>query len=177
MRTAALFGMMMLLALGSTSAMAHDDDDNNHGGHCPGGRPCEPKKKDVCFNVQCDFYNADNPVGFRSCKAAARFHKNVTRDGGEIQDDSNSSNNPEFEVNCEGVQLYNNSSHRYTDLLGTRIQGQSGPFPAILLPRGSLHSGANGTSGDHVSPSILEIDSGSRIVRTYGSCHIWTGEP
>ncbi len=144
--------------------------------HCPDGR-CRPETRETCFNLVCYYSNPQNPVGYQSCKVSAKFDKRVTIGGGEVQDDSFQRNNPEFEVECDNSVLFNNSARRFTDALGTRIQGESGPHPAITLPRGALHSGADGTSGDHVSPSTLELDVGSSLLRTSGSCFIWTGIP
>jgi hypothetical protein len=86
-------------------------------------------------------------------------------------------NNPKLEVVCDGETIFNNSARRFTGLLGTRIQGESGPFPALILPRGALHSGANGGSGPHVSKALIEIDDGRRVFQEEGRCHIWTGNP
>jgi len=90
-----------------------------------------------------------------------------------VDDESTGRENPTLVVTCDDRKVFNNSARRFTSLLGTRIQGETGPFPSILLPRGALHSGANNTSGDHVSDSILELDEH----RLEGSCHIWTGFP
>jgi hypothetical protein len=110
----------------------------------------------------------------RSCTVSATFRKDVTLDGGEVQDDSNGENHPQMQVECDGRVIFGPSgAHRFTDLLGTRIQGQSGPTPAVLLPRAALHSGADGQSGSHYSQSILEVGG----ERARGSCFIWSGNP
>lgn len=170
----------LVLSLGASVSMASEAMDPHrpdpHHPGCP-GHGCEEKTKDVCFNVVCYYHNPQNPPGYKSCRAAAKFQKDVTLSGGEVEDDSNVKNNPELEVSCENTVLYNNSSNRFTNLLGTRFQGQTGPFPAVLLPRGALHSGSNGSSGNHTSSSILEIDSTHGQLKAQGSCYIWTGAP
>ena len=149
----------------------------------PGQQPgcpdrCELPTQMACFNLVCYYNNAENPDGYKNCKVASRFNKLVTIDGGEVQDDSTIPDNPEFEVSCEDKLIYNNSARRFTDLLGTRIQGEAGPHPSITIPRGALHSGVHGTSGDHIAPSVFEIDTGSHgLLRTRGTCYIWTGVP
>jgi hypothetical protein len=102
-----------------------------------------------------------------------------TIDGGEVQDDSTDSNNPQMQVSCDGTSIFGPSgTHRFTDLLGTRIQGQMGPNPALLLPRGALHTGAeHDTSGSHYSQSMLELRGEDGPSRAYGKCFIWTGAP
>ncbi len=169
MHKLALIGMMSL-AMSSMNAFADEHP-------CPPGGPCEVPVKETCFNVVCEFSNEHAPEGMQNCRAAAVFNKNVTTTGGEVADDSTASNNPTFEVTCNGVPLFNNSAHRYTDLLGTRIQGETGPHPAISLPRGALHTGPNGSAGYHVSPSRLEIDSVDGHAYSSGKCSIWTGAP
>ena len=132
------------------------------------------------FNVACFYNDAKQVKGFRSCKANAIFTKNVTADGGEVADESPtpthplSTEIPQFKVECENTSLWNDHGRRFTDLLSTRIQALSGPFPAIYLPRGALHV------GPHVSDSYLEIETDmpkSKPIRIVGKCHIWTGAP
>ncbi|OFZ19480.1 MAG: hypothetical protein A2X94_09020 [Bdellovibrionales bacterium GWB1_55_8] len=158
--------------------------EGQHPGNCP-GRNCTPPTKSVCFNLVChyDFQQhiqgeeQQNGSGLKSCKVAARFDKLVTIDGGEVTDDSIHPDNPELEVSCDDKLVYNNSARRFTDLLGTRIQGQMGPHPAITLPRGALHAGSGETSGRHIAPSVLELDTGRGFERARGTCYIWTGAP
>jgi len=175
-------------SLGISSAWAGDFDNERRNSPCSGDH-CEIEKKSECFNLVCYFKAtdhgrdllSDSGNGFKNCKAAAVFNKDMTKDGGEVQDDSTSENNPALSVSCDDKPaFFDNSSHRYTSLLGTRIQGQTGPHPAIFLPRGALHSGANDQSGPHVANSVLEIDTGvmgSDVQRLTGYCDIWTGAP
>lgn len=116
----------------------------------------------------------------QTCKAVAIFEKVVTLDGGEVADHSPVASTPlspqipRLTVECDNETKYNDHARRFTDLLSTRIQGLSGPFPAIYLPRGALHT------GQHVSDSYLEIDSGiptNRAIRMPGKCYVWTGAP
>jgi hypothetical protein len=168
-----------VLILGAGVARADismGDRDRDDDRDCP-GRECRPPTKTTCFNLVCYFDDEKNPHGFKSCKAAAKFNKRVTVDGGEVQDDSNLGDNPQFEVTCDNKILFNNSARRFTDLLGTRIQGETGPHPSISIPRGELHSGSDGRSGDHISPAVLELDTGNQLLRTRGQCYIWTGAP
>lgn len=150
-------------------------------------KECKVPKKTVCFNVYCQFEDkkdsdddredADSLRDFHECTAAATFKKEVTVDGGEVVDDSNFENNPELNVVCRGNKIFNSSANRYTDLLGTRIQGESGPFPALLLPRGALSSGADNRSGDHVTFGSLELTLKKGLVHKKGKCFIWTKAP
>lgn len=166
----------MLALLFALPALATDRE-----GDCDGrdGRDCKPKTKDVCFNLVCYYVDHKNPKGYRNCKASAVFDKAVTLDGGEFRDDSTSKNHPQFEVACDDLSPYHsNSALRFTSLLGTRIQAQTGPHPAISLPRGALHSGPDGFSGEHISRSVLEVDAGDEgLLKTDGVCFIWTGQP
>ena len=159
-------------------------DEHPGQGHprCPDGN-CNPPTKSICFNLVCHYnFPGEGPDQGqhregKSCKVAARFEKLVTIDGGEVTDDSTHPNNPELEVSCDNKMVYNNSAHRFTDLLGTRIQGEMGPHPAITLPRGALHAGAGESSGSHVAASVLELDTGRGFERARGTCFIWTGLP
>jgi hypothetical protein len=159
------------LSLFAPSAFAEPDSLPD----CPPGRACRVPSKEVSFNLVCYYNDRHNPEGYENCKAAAKFQKDVTTDGGEVADDSTFKDNPQLEVSCGHSTLFNNSARRFTDLLGSRIQGETGPHPAITLPRGALHSGSDRTSGDHVSSSTLEIDIGTKLLRTQGICYIWSG--
>lgn len=173
MRTQAISFIAGLFAicLGSSSAFAGDPHQNPS---CP---DCTDPTREVCFNLMCH-YEFKNEYGSpKNCTVSSTFTKNVTVDGGEVQDDSSVGNNPRLDISCDNEKIFNNSAHRFTDLLGTRIQGQTGPSPAVLLPRGALHSGQEGQSGSHYSKSILELDNGREFVRANGKCFIWTGTP
>jgi hypothetical protein len=160
---------------GSQQGPGQGPDQGPQQGQC---HDCQPKTKPACFNLVCYYDNIQSPHDeFRHCKAAATFNAPVTIDGGEFQSDSRDGNNPQLEVTCDGNVIFNNSAHRYTDLLGSRIQGETGPHPAILLPRGELHSGADDHSGDHQSPSTLQLDGQDGPVSAQGTCYIWTGNP
>lgn len=140
---------------------------------------CDPPTKLLSFNVVC--YFKELPDYLKRCKVGAKFIKRVTVDGAEVQDDSREGNlaaeNPALEVSCNDAVLYNGSSHRYTDLLGTRIQGESGPHPAVILPRGVLHGGPDDRSGNHTADAILELDVDSELITSPGICYIWAGYP
>ena len=145
---------------------------------------CNPPTRPVCFNLVCYYHDKDAQTGqYHDCKVASTFIKNVSVDGGEVDDVSVSPNNPTLEVTCDQnpAPLYNNSSYRSTDLLGTTIQGQAGPNPTITLPRGELHTGSdNNLGGNHTSPSLLTIDygtAGDEHQSLRGECDIWTGNP
>lgn len=160
---------------------------------CKPGEKCPPPKctKEECFNIICHYksHNEKND-GYEKCQVAARFLKNVTLEGGEVEDSSEQpkdhhGNGPregeppnnegphrdffdhQFEVKCDGHLIYNDGARRFTDMLGTRIQAETGPYPAILLPRGTLHA------GHHYAPSWLEL--GEQNMR--GSCYIYNGQP
>jgi hypothetical protein len=164
-----------------------DPGQHNPGQHDPGQKPghgddckdgkCTQPTKDECFNVSCSYENEDEHGIPHTCKAVSTFTKAVTLDGGEVEDDSTIHNNPSFEVSCDGQIIYNNSARRYTGLLGTRIQGETGPFPGIFLPRGALHGNAPDDAGYHVAVSYLQVDTPSVPARLRGQCEIWTGNP
>lgn len=161
---------VLLVAFSASAVMA---DGGHH--RCPKGSNCFPKKREACFTAFCSFQDLNQPPGFQNCRAAATFNKAVTVTGGEVVDDSDPSNNPQFEVVCDDSVIYNNSALRFTDLLGTRIQAEAGPYPALLLPRGALHSGANFTSGNHSSQGVLLLDTGNQIIKLRSnSCEIWS---
>lgn len=177
MRKVTLMGLMTI-ALAAGSARA------DGGGNCPDGHDCTPPTRPVCFNLVCYYHDKDAKNGeYKECKAASTFIKNVTEDGGEVADVSEHPFNPTLEVTCDNnpSPVYNNSAYRSTDLLGTKIQGQTGPNPSISLPRGELHTGSdNNLGGNHESPSELAIDVGTAHdgqQRLRGECQIWTGNP
>jgi hypothetical protein len=149
--------MMMILALQSTSAFA--------GEKCPDGKKCEEPPRQVCFNMLCTYQSDDPHARYQLCHTAARFVKWVTNEGEEIFDDSEHPFNPEFEVECDEDLLFNEGARRFTDRLGTRIQSQTGPYPATLLPRGALHDGHR--------YEISTLEMGDEILRGY--CYLYTG--
>ncbi len=164
-----IFLGVLALTLGATAARADDD--------CQGPN-CKPPTKDVCFNLLCNYECGDHDGNHeKSCTVSSTFVKAVTLDGGEVEDNSESPNNPTLELSCDGKVLFNNSAYRYTEGLGTRIQGQEGPTPAITLPRGELHSTSVGQGGGHYSPSTLEFQSSEGFEKLRGSCFIWAGYP
>jgi len=190
-RLISAFSLLTLLSFYSPLSLAGDGEGPPEGGRPPcRGDHCRVPTREECFNLVCDYefehdvvINDGNGGGgnhrARRCTVAAKFNKNVTIDGGEVQDDSTDSNNPQMQVSCDGTSIFGPSgTHRFTDLLGTRIQGQMGPNPALLLPRGALHTGAeHDTSGSHYSQSMLELRGEDGPSRAYGKCFIWTGAP
>ncbi|MDR3607190.1 MAG: hypothetical protein P4M08_07410 [Oligoflexia bacterium] len=172
------FVLLGILALSFGSIAAKADDHP-----CP-GPDCRPPTKDVCFNLMC-IYNSEDHIADhddKSCTVASTFVKEVTLDGGEViddsdRDDSDRDNVTTLEVSCGGKVLFDNSAYRHTDLLGTRIQGQEGPTPAITLPRGELHTVESGQGGGHYSWSTLEFQTEERFKHLDGSCFIWAGKP
>jgi hypothetical protein len=171
---------LAIFAVALAAGAARADDG---GGDDCDGIHCRPRTRDVCFNVVCH-YDLDRDLGDRGdghdegrhCKVAAEFVAPVTIGGGEVTSDSDERSAPRFEVTCDGKPVYNDSAHRYTDLLGTRIQGETGPHPAITLERGALHTGPDHDSGYHQSPSTLILeDEGVKV--GHGTCDIWTGAP
>lgn len=155
MKTYAILGALLLLQSGNASA---------EGGGCQYGN-CPDGARTVCFNVVCNYEKEGTGRGFNRCQAAARFLKNVTASGGEIKDRSETPFNPEFEVQCDGRVLFNNAAHRYTDALGTRLQAETGPFPAVLLPQNSLR--------DFHSYVISALELRDQALR--GFCYVYTG--
>ena len=145
-----------LLVLLSQGAYAGDES--------PG---CDPKQhycppRPICLNLVCDYQG--NREGYSKCRAASSFIKLVSSDGDEIRDRSEM--DVSLEVECDGIRLFTNSANRFTDAQGTRIQAKAGPFPAVVLPRGSL-------SDEHrYVPSSLELED--QILR--GVCYVYPGE-
>lgn len=129
--------------------------------------------RSVFFKLECFHFNPQAEVGIRKCKVGSTFEKKVSQDGWELIDDSVSSDHPTLDVNCEGWSR-SYSAKRFTNLLGTRLQNESDPFPSLGLPRGVLHSGNGPTSGNHVSTALLEIEIGAEIHSLPGVCYIWT---
>lgn len=149
------------------------DGDHGHDDDCPA---CHEKTKTVCLNLMCN-YTFKYGDKERTCTAAAVFDKKVTKDGGEVSDVSGKDDAVKMEVSCEGYPIWNPPARRFTDLLGTRIQGQQGPDPAISLPRGVLHSSEEGKGAGHYSYSTLELNTQDGFKRAHGSCFIWSGNP
>lgn len=143
-----------------------DDDHHDH-----------DRTPSAHFNLVCYYTNKDNPEEFRACKVASTFEKAVTLDGGEVADNSpdptpsNLNQLPQLSVDCGRVLTFNDHARRFTGLLNTRIQALSGPHPAIVLPRGALHTGI------HISESSFEVDHKDVQLRLHGECYIWTGRP
>lgn len=121
----------------------HKDDRPEDHEHKPPRPPKPPKppikKKPFCFDILCHYNRHHHPKKqFEKCNAAIRFVKEVEIHGREIQDNSDSHFEPQYEVECDGNVIYNNSAIRFTGYAGTRIQPPDTPFPAVLLPRNSL---------------------------------------
>lgn len=119
------------------------------------------------FNVFCKYKPTDEGGRYKKCYAGAWFWKDVSKSGREIEDNSEYPLNPVFEVECDGDTVFNENGRRFTDREGTRIQAETGPYPAIILPRGAL------AEGRRAVPSYLEL----RTQTLKGSCQIYTGEP
>lgn len=104
----------------------HDREDHHHGA------------RHVTFNVFCRYYDNRHRDEKPVCYAGALFKKSVGVLGGEVFDETERRDGPQFEVECEGSTIYNSGARRYTDRDGTRIQAETGPYPAIVLPPGAL---------------------------------------
>ncbi len=159
-------------APGAQAPVAAEDHAGKGGkegkGACK-GKDCAPEHE-ICLNVFCSFHgkDGDHDQDGEMCEAAAVFQKEVDPDGDEIHDSTASPHNPAFAVACEHRTIFQGPAHRYTDDMGTRLQAEAGPFPAVILPPGALHE------GHREVPALLEL-SGERKVP--GSCQIYTGEP
>src|SRR5262249_3164778 len=114
----------------------------------------------------CSYHDDGAPKEEVKCEAGAVFTKFVTDDGEEIRDISDDHTQPRFEVACDQKTLFNGSAHRFTDWAGTRIQADTGPFPAVLLPHGALKE------GHRYEASALELADGESL---RGYCFIYTG--
>lgn len=176
---ALLFLGVLAFALGAAPAradgIAGGGDDDHH--HCP---HCNPETKEVCFNLVCHYdFDEDHDQDHhrRHCTAAATFKKRVTEQGGEVSDNSKPEDDVKLEVKCEDDHFDPRPGRRFTDLLGTRLQGEQGPTPAILLPRSELHTGPGDKNSGHYSKSVLELDTNKGFRRGEGECFIWTGFP
>jgi hypothetical protein len=156
----AQWGMMLLLV-----AAAKADGKSDCGKDCPPVPPPLPPRQ-VCFNLVCNYDKGDGP-GYGKCQAAATFTKWVEADGSEIQDNSDSPQNPQFEVECDEQVLFNSSGRRFTDEQGTRIQAETGPYPSLLLPVRSLED------THRYVLSSLELTNQTLS----GYCYIWSGAP
>ena len=126
----------------------------------PSPVPTPSQNRTVCLNLLCN-YEGEN----QKCQAAAQLEKFVSLRGDEVEDRSEHPFHPEFEVACNDSLIYNGIGYRFTDALGTRIQAQSGPYPAILLPRGVLRDGHRYL--------ISSLELGDENLRGY--CYIYTG--
>lgn len=135
---------------------------------CLPGEECKPEEvsRSVCFNLYCRYQTKDKYNGYKKCRTAARFFKEVGINGEELEDRSEFPFNSQFQVECDGDVIFNGSAYRYTDPKGTRLQAQAGPFPATLLPRGSLRD------GNRYVLSILELEEQS----LKGYCYLYTGD-
>lgn len=157
-RKLSAFGLLL-------SALIAQGNDQVSGSGCD-GKNCK-KIKNSCFNVYCSFKKDKDDKNNEeySCQAAAQFDKAIFEDGKEVEDNSDVSNNPTFEIECKDNKIFNGTAHRYTDSQGTRIQAQVGPFPALVLPRGALHDGHG------YAVTVLELGD----VSLRGSCYLYTG--
>lgn len=165
MKNQIMFSITLLTALsadGFQLARAGDLPSGQSAGKDNGECKYEGCKKTrpTCFNLYC-VYQKDGD----RCEAAATFNHFVTDEGRETWGNSTEGNNPVYSVSCGGHSIYSGSGHRYTDRLGTRIQGIPGPFPAIVLPVGALKELR------HYSESTLE----TRDETYLGTCYIYTG--
>ncbi len=157
-KTMLMFAFSILF---SQFAQAGDED---HG--------CDPKQhvcppRPICLNLVCDYERVHGQDdGFSKCRAASRFTKLVSWDGDEIRDRSSVEETVSLEVECDGQTIFNNSANRFTDAQGTRLQAKSGPYPAVMLPRGTL-------SDEHrYVASALELKD--QTLR--GVCYVYPGE-
>jgi hypothetical protein len=152
----------LLAAVMASIAIVHSDarSDEEFVERC---KDCDPPKE-VCFNVYCNYAREDR-YGFEKCKAVSVFKKLVAADGDEIQDVSRRPQNPQLAIECDSRVIFNNSGRRYTDYLGTRIQAETGPYPAILLPKHALEEGRRYVN------SSLELDG--QFLKGY--CYLYTG--
>ncbi len=170
------FAAALCIVFGSGMAMADTRGEGGGGGDdhdCPA---CHEKTKPVCMNLKCDykFRHHDKDI---NCAVVTVFNKTVTEDGGEVSDVSGKDDDVKMEIACEGTPIWNGPARRFTDLLGTRIQGEQGPNPAITLPRGVLHSNEDGKGAGHYSHSRLELQTDEGWKRADGACFIWSGNP
>jgi len=118
----------------------------------------------VCFNLVCK-YQDEKGASPLDCQAAATFTHEVNEDGSEVLGDSSEHADIKLEVQCNQSVLYNGAANRYTDRLGTRIQGLEGPYPAIVLPPDSL------VDTHRYTDSSLELADQN----LEGVCYVYTG--
>jgi hypothetical protein len=134
---------------------------------------CPFPTKQVCFDMVCNYKSKSRDSydprdsQYKTCRAAVRFQKWVGVDGREVWDTSTTPFNPEFEVECDHQLIYHSAGTRFTDELGTRIQAETSPYPAILLPKGALRE------GHRYALSSLELDG--QALR--GHCYLYTTNP
>ncbi len=162
-----LLGLVSLALTSNVYASGHD-------GNCT-DRECQPKTKEVCFNLYCD-YDLDTPHDHhdhydKPCTAASTFTKKVTEDGAEVPESLDGN----LEIKCDG-QSWIGRADIFTGLLGSRFQTETGPNPAIFLPRGSLTAGCENNIQGHYSTSGIELNDHGKFIRGEGKCFIWTTE-
>lgn len=135
----------------------HTRPDQDHNSQQPVRR--------VVFNIFCHHERSQGT--FKKCDSAARFSKQVNGSGSERLDESSFSRHALFVVECDGDTIFDGKARRFMDSGGTRIQPDLGPFPAIVLPAGSL------ANGHRRIDSWLEL----RDSIVHGSCYLYTELP
>ena len=135
-------------------------------------RGCQPKTKEVCFNVYCNYeFEGARDHEKKSCSAASTFTKKVSEQGAEIPETVDGN----LEVKCDG-QSWIGRADVFTGLLGTRLQGKTGPDPAVFLPRTALSSSTADHTQGHYTESGIEINDDGKFLHGHGKCYIWSTE-
>ncbi len=158
-------------ALVSSAYASNQNEQPHHDDQCD-GHECRPKTKEVCFNLYCS-YEVEGPRDheLKSCTAASTFSKKVTLEGAEVPETLDGN----LEVKCDG-QTWVGRADIFTGLLGTRVQGKTGPDPAIFLPRGALTASCGPQTQGHYTESSIEINDDGKFSRSRGKCFVWVTE-
>jgi hypothetical protein len=169
MKTQIFIGIFALMVASHVYAADRVDGNTQALNNCI-GNDCKPKTKEVCFNLYCNYeFEEHGDHAQKSCSAASTFRKQVTLEGAEVPQTLDGN----LEVKCDGQSWYGRADI-FTGLLGTRIEGKTGPDPAIFLPRGALNAGSDGLTQGHYSDSGIEITEQGKFTHGRGKCFIWT---
>lgn len=117
--------------------------------------------RETAFHIFCTYEKQEGRP--QRCHTAALLRKTVRGDGEELLDNSALPRQTHFEAECDGALIFNGAAQRFTDHMGTRLQPETGPYPATVLPEGALRAGRRR------SQSVLELPDAALS----GHCQIY----
>jgi hypothetical protein len=133
---------------------------------CPN---CNPPTRCARVDIVCLYEDLSELSAFHNCRLDASFTITVTFDGGEVADRNPVGYPMAFSLRCDNGLTQVFPAQRFTGLLETRIESTNpSQFPAITLPRGSLHT------GQHSVSSTLDIISNLKLYSLPGKCFVKT---